>query len=130
PGTTRRCILHRHTAAVGCRPVVGDDHVGERQIGVSLVADAASARGGPVWICGVKHNAVLNGKPLHSHDNFRGEIGRVAGVDVEYPVGGSAVDHDSATAGVEDGEIAVGVRNDIEIASNIIVLAGPRDGDL
>src|SRR5262249_20931359 len=124
PGGVRECILHRHAAAVGRRPVVGNDHVGEGQIGVPLVADAAAAGGSSVRVCGVKRNAVSNGKALHRHHHFRGGIVGVARVDVKYAVDAVAVHTNRAAAGVEDGEIADSVRNNVEVARGIIVLAG------
>ena len=40
-------VLHRDAAAVGGGDVVGDDHVGQRQADVALVADAAAGAGRP-----------------------------------------------------------------------------------
>src|SRR5262249_11837270 len=71
PGGAGRGVLHGDTAAVGGRDVVGDDHVGQRQVGVTLIADAAAAAGGPVAGLG---DAVLDGESLQGHQQLGGGV--------------------------------------------------------
>src|SRR5262249_61810331 len=65
-------VVDRDAGGGAGADVVGDDHVGQGQVGVALVADAAAVGGGV---------AVLDGEALHRHrQRGGGDVG--AGLEV------------------------------------------------
>src|SRR5262249_59387642 len=123
PGGAGGRVLHGDAAAVGGGGVVGDDHVGQGQAGVALVADAAAAAGGAV---AGGREAVLDGEALHGHGEGGGG-GAAGGGDVGDAGEAGAVDGGEAAAGVDDHQ-GTAAREDVAGARGVGILVWPPGG--